>query len=184
MSEVAPAAMRKALRGDLDAIVSKALRKLPRERYATAAALADDLKRYLHSEPVAARANLLTYRLQKFVRRYRGAVIGTAAAAAALIAATAFALYQMREAQLQRDQSREQARRAELQAEFVTLMMSNVGDKPTSAEQLLDDGYKLVTLHYKDDPIFRMSAMLNLAARYQDIGLFPKQYSLLCRIGR
>jgi serine/threonine protein kinase len=179
MSEAAPAEIRKALRGDLDAIVSKALRKLPRERYGTAAALADDLKRYLHSEPVAARANLATYRVQKFVSRYRAAVIGTAAAVVALIAATAFALYQMREAQIQRDQSREQARRAELQAEFVTLMMSNVGDKPTTAEQLLDAGYKLVTQHYTDDPIFRISAMLNLSARYGDIGLYPKQYSLL-----
>ena len=179
LSEAAPAALRKALRGDLDAIVSKALRKLPHERYGTAAALADDLKRYLHSEPVAARANLLTYRMQKFVRRYRGVVIGTAAAAVALVAITAFALYQMREAQIQRDQSREQARRAELQAEFVTLMMSNVGDKPTTAEQLLDAGYKLVTQHYTDDPIFRMSAMLNLSARYGDIGLYPKEYGLL-----
>jgi eukaryotic-like serine/threonine-protein kinase len=179
MSEVAPAAVRKALGGDLDAIVSKALRKLPRERYSTAAALADDLKRYLQSEPVEARANLLSYRMQKFVRRYRGTVIVTAAAAVALIAVTAFALYQMREAQIQRDQSREQARRAELQAEFVTLMISNVGDKPATAEQLLDAGYKLVTQHYTDDPIFRMSAMLNLSARYGDIGLYPKQYSLL-----
>jgi eukaryotic-like serine/threonine-protein kinase len=179
LSEVAPAALRKALRGDLDAIVSKALRKLPRERYGTAAALADDLQRYLHSEPVAARANLLSYRMQKFVRRYRGVVIGTATAAGALIAVTAFALYQMREAQIQRDQSREQARRAELQAEFVTLMMSNVGDKPTTAEQLLDAGYKLVTQHYTDDPIFRISAMLNLSARYGDMGLYPKQYGLL-----
>ncbi len=179
MSEVAPAAIRKALRGDLDAIVSKALRKLPRERYGTAAALADDLKRYLQSEPVQARANLVTYRMHKFIRRYRGAVIGTATSAVALIAVTVFALYQMREAQIQRDQSREQARRAELQAEFVTLMMSNVGDKPATAEQLLDAGYKLVSQHYTDDPIFRMSAMLNLAARYGDIGLTPKQYSLL-----
>jgi tetratricopeptide (TPR) repeat protein len=117
--------------------------------------------------------------MQKFVRRYRGVVIGTAAAAVALIAVAAFALYQMRQAQIQRDQSREQARRAELQAEFVSLMMSNVGDKPTTAEQLLDAGYKLVTQHYKDDPVFRMSAMLNLSARYGDIGLFPKEYGLL-----
>jgi hypothetical protein len=59
-------------------------------------------------------------------------------------------------------------------------MMSNVGDKPTTAEQLLDTGYKLVTQHYKDDPIFRVSAMLNLSARYGDIGLMPKEY-LLCK---
>jgi tetratricopeptide (TPR) repeat protein len=179
MSDAAPAEIRKPLRGDLDAIVSKALRKLPHERYGTAAALTDDLKRYLHSEPVAARANLATYRMQKFVSRYRAAVIGTAAAVVVLVATTAFALYQMREAQIQRDQSREQARRAELQAEFVTLMMSNVGDKPTTAEQLLDAGYRLVSQHYTDDPVFRISAMLNLAARYGDIGLYPKQYGLL-----
>ncbi len=103
ISEVAPRGYRKALRGDLDAIVSKALRKLPQERYATAAALSEDLKRYLDNEPVAARANLLGYRVRKFVRRYRAAVIGTAAAILALIAVTGFALYQMREAQLQRD---------------------------------------------------------------------------------
>jgi eukaryotic-like serine/threonine-protein kinase len=179
LSEVAPAEVRKSLRGDLDAIVSKALRKLPQERYATAAALADDLRRYLGNEPVAARANLLGYRMRKFVRRYRGAVIGTSAAIVALVASTAFALYQMREAQNQRDQSREQAKRAELQAEFVTLMMSTVGSKPTTAEQLLDAGLKLVNEHYTDDPLFRVNAMLNLSARYADLGLTQKQYALL-----
>jgi eukaryotic-like serine/threonine-protein kinase len=179
MSEVAPAAIRKALRGDLDAIVSKALRKLPRERYATAASLAEDLRRYLDSEPVAARADLLGYRVQKFVRRYRGAVIGTSAAAVALIAVTAFALHQMREAEIQRDQSREQARHAELEAEFVGLMMSNVGDKPTTAEQLLDAGNRLVSGHYTEDPVFRVGAMLNLSARYGDLGLNPKELALL-----
>jgi tetratricopeptide (TPR) repeat protein len=179
LSDVAPTALRKSLRGDLDAIVSKALRKLPQERYATAAALSDDLSRYLGNEPVAARANLLGYRMRKFVRRYRGAVIGTSAAMVVLVASTAFALYQMREAQIQRDQSREQAKRAELQAEFVTLMMSTVGSKPTTAEQLLDAGYKLVNEHYTDDPLFRVNAMLNLSARYADLGLTHKQYALL-----
>ena len=179
LSEVAPPALRRSLRGDLDAIASKALRKLPQERYATAAALAEDLQRYLDHEPVAARANLLGYRVRKFVRRHRGAVLGTSAAALALIAATAFALYQMREAQLQRDQLREQARRAEKQAEFVTLMLATVGHKPTTAEQLLNAGTRLMGEHYTGDPAFRVNAMLNLAARYSDLGLTQKQYALL-----
>jgi eukaryotic-like serine/threonine-protein kinase len=172
---------RKELRGDLDAIVAKALRKLPQERYATAAALADDLKRYLGHEPVAARANLLSYRAGKFVRRYRAAVIGTSAAILALIAVAAFALIQMREAEIERDRSRAQAKRAEMQAEFVTLMMSTVGDRPTTAEQLLDAGVQLLDKHYTADVRFRFTAMVNLASRYSDLGLSNKQFALLER---
>jgi serine/threonine-protein kinase len=154
-------------------------RKLPQERYATAAALADDLKRYLGNEPVAARANLLGYRMRKFVRRYRGAVIGTSAAILALIAAAGFALFQMREAQIQRDLSQAQAKRAEVQAEFVTLMMSTVGDKPATAEQLLDAGRQLLDKHYGNDPRFRASAMLNLSGRYADLGLTTKAHAVM-----
>jgi tetratricopeptide (TPR) repeat protein len=179
LSAAAASDARSALRGDLDAIVSKALRKLPQERYATAAALADDLKRYLGNEPVAARANLLGYRMRKFVRRYRGAVIGTSAAILALIAAAGFALFQMREAQIQRDLSQAQAKRAEVQAEFVTLMMSTVGDKPATAEQLLDAGRQLLDKHYGNDPRFRATAMLNLSARYADLGLTTKAHAAM-----
>lgn len=179
LSDAAPPALRKTLRGDIDAIVSKALRKRPQERYTTAAALAEDLQRYLDHEPVAARANLLGYRVRKFVRRYRGAVIGTSAAMLALMAATGFALLQMREAQLQRDRLRVQAKRAERQAEFVTLMLSTVGNKPTTAEQLIDAGRHLMAEHYTGDPGFRVNAMLNLAARYADLGLTQKEHALL-----
>ena len=179
LSAVAPPERQSALRGDLDAIIDKALRKLPKERYATAAALADDLRRYLQHEPVQARAHAFGYRAQKFARRYRAAVIGTSAAALALVAITAFALLQMREAQIQRDQSREQARRAELQAEFVTLMMSTVGETPTTAAQLLGAGEQLLDKHYPNDPKFRAAALFNLAARYDDIGDSPKSQALI-----
>lgn len=179
LSDVAPSALRHALRGDLDAIVSKALRRLPQERYGTAAALSDDLKRYLENEPVTARANLLGYRIRKFVRRYKAAVVGTSVAMAALVAATGFALFQMHEARIQRDQSRDQARRAELQSEFVTLMMSTVGTKPTTAEQLLDAGVRLLGEHYTADPNFRASALINLSYRYSDLGLTQKQAAVL-----
>ena len=178
LSGAAARESRTALRGDLDAIVSKALRKQPQERYATAAAMADDLKRYLGNEPVAARANLLGYRMRKFIQRYRTAVIGSSAAIVALIVATGFALTEMRAAQIQSDLSRAQAKRAEIQAEFVTLMMSTVGDKPTTAEQLLDAGQQLLDKHYGDDPRFRAVALLNLSARYADLGLTKKAYAL------
>ena len=66
--------MRRALRGDLDTIVLKALKKRPEERYATVNAFADDIERYLQGRPVAARPDSAWYRLKKFVARNRLAV--------------------------------------------------------------------------------------------------------------
>jgi serine/threonine-protein kinase len=57
------------LRGDLDALVLKAMAKAPSERYDSAASMADDLQRYLRREPVKARLTPITYRVGKLLRR-------------------------------------------------------------------------------------------------------------------
>lgn len=71
---------------DLQTIVAKAMAKNRELRYATAAALADDLRRYLRNEPILARRPTATYQLTKFARRHRTLV---AAAAAVALAVTA-----------------------------------------------------------------------------------------------
>jgi serine/threonine protein kinase/formylglycine-generating enzyme required for sulfatase activity len=75
----------RCLRGDLDAIVMKALEKDPVWRYDSAAALGSDLQRYLDGEPVLARTPTVRYRTRKFVRRHRGAVFGAGVALGVLI---------------------------------------------------------------------------------------------------
>jgi serine/threonine protein kinase/cytochrome c-type biogenesis protein CcmH/NrfG len=57
------------LRGDLDALVLKALAKEPAERYDSAASMAEDMQRYLRREPVKARLTPVTHRVGKFLRR-------------------------------------------------------------------------------------------------------------------
>ena len=103
------------LRGDLDNIVAKALKKPVAERYPTAAALADDLRRYLDHQPVRARPDSLGYRTAKFVRRYRLAVGAASATLLALLAGVAGTSWQAWEAQRQRDIAR--AERAAADAE-------------------------------------------------------------------
>jgi serine/threonine protein kinase/TolB-like protein/Tfp pilus assembly protein PilF len=75
------------LRGDLDAIVLKALSRDPEQRYAGASALADDLQRHLSDEPVAARPARLPYRAGKFLLRHRaGAATAVGASFVVLVA--------------------------------------------------------------------------------------------------
>jgi eukaryotic-like serine/threonine-protein kinase len=82
--------LERQLRGDLDAIVLKALAKVPSDRYGSAAALADDLQRYLGGQPVTARPDRFTYRFSKRVQRHRG---GWAAATAAAVLGAAALSY-------------------------------------------------------------------------------------------
>ncbi len=88
-----PEKLRRQLRGDLDTIVGKALKKKPAERYGSATALADDLLRYLKHEPISACPDTLTYRAAKFVRRNRTVVILTATAIVLVIGSLSAGLY-------------------------------------------------------------------------------------------
>ena len=77
----------RTLRGDLDAVVSKALRAEPGLRYGSAAELGADLRRFLERRPVAARRGTFAYTASRFAARHRWALLGTAAGIS-LLAAT------------------------------------------------------------------------------------------------
>ena len=104
-SAAAKLKLSRALRGDLDNIVVRALKKSPAERYANAALLADDLRRYLNNEPVTARPDALGYRVAKFVRRHRLSVAAGALVATALTVGIGVALMEANEAKRQRVQA-------------------------------------------------------------------------------
>jgi serine/threonine protein kinase len=108
-----PKKLAQFLRGDLDWIVMKCLAKERGRRYETSNGLAMDLQRFLADEPVLARPPSAGYRLRKFVRRHRGAVLAAAFVLLALLAGvvgTSVGLAQARRAQAEAQQ---QARKAE-----------------------------------------------------------------------
>lgn len=110
--------------GDLDRIVLAALRREPERRYASAAALASDLRLWLDGRPIAARGDGTGYRLRKLVQRNKVGAIAAALALFSLIGGLGAALWQAdvarshaAEAETQRVRAETQAQRAEAQAQ-------------------------------------------------------------------
>jgi len=123
---VRPATLRKQLDGDLDWIVMKALEKDRTRRYKTADAFALDIERYLHDEPVLARPPSIAYRLEKFVRKYRGPVAAIAAILAALMLGFVLKLWITSNSGRKR---RTSDRRFALQRSFKTKPRTRPGDR-------------------------------------------------------
>jgi tetratricopeptide (TPR) repeat protein/tRNA A-37 threonylcarbamoyl transferase component Bud32 len=111
--------IRKHLRGDLDIIVLKALREDPRERYAGAGPLADDIERHLSGRPIRARPATLGYRTAKFVRR-RPWVAATLVGAVAALGTYGHTLDRhARQLEAERNLARLEADRAQQVQEFL-----------------------------------------------------------------
>lgn len=90
------------IRGDLDNIVLKAIRKEPERRYLSAQSLSEDLGRFLNGLPVEARPNTFAYRAEKFITRNRLTVISVVVVAIAIIAGLAATLWQAQAARRER----------------------------------------------------------------------------------
>lgn len=95
-SAVAAAADQPRIRGALDAVVGKALRKTPRDRYTTVAELAADLRAWQAGLPVTAAPDSLTQQVRRFVRRHTVGVAASAAVAVALVVGGGVAIWQAR----------------------------------------------------------------------------------------
>jgi eukaryotic-like serine/threonine-protein kinase len=142
-----PERLRQALTGDLDTIVGKALEKAPADRYATVAALADDLRLYRSHRPIRARAESRVYRLRKLVRRNRVAAALAAILMIALAGGVVGTVSQAARAAAERDFALRQLARAESVNDLNAFLLSDAaphgrpftaGDLLTQAEQLLE----------------------------------------------
>lgn len=160
------------LRGDLDAIVLKALRKEPGQRYATANAFSEDLRRYLAGEPVLAQPESAWYRTRKFLSRRRWAVASAASVVIALALGLTVALWQAHVA-------RRETRVATAVDNFLEdIFRANSSDqedpvkaRQTTARELLDIGAKKIDGELADVPEAKLDVLATLGSMYFDLGL-------------
>jgi serine/threonine-protein kinase len=199
-----PDKLRRTLRGDLETIVAKALRKLPQERYSSVTAFADDLRRYLHHEPVQARPDRVAYRAAKFVRRHRlpvalaGAVaislvvglIGTITQARRATAQTAVAEAERARADVesrvagqQRDFAMRQLSRAEAINDLNAFVLSDAAPsgKPFVARDLLLRAEQIVERQPDDARHTRIEPLMAIGRQYAGLDEDAKARRLLQR---
>ncbi len=115
--------LRRALAGDLDRIVLKAMRKEAARRYASVEQLGEDIRRFLEGLPVLAQGDTLGYRAGKFARRHRAGVAAIALIVATLAGGIATTSVQARQAAIERDRAQVEARKAERISDFLAGML-------------------------------------------------------------
>jgi serine/threonine protein kinase len=163
-----PDKLRRVLRGDLDTIVARALKKDPQERYASVDALADDLRRYLRNEPISARRDTMAYRAAKFVRRNRVAVALVALAVIAAVAGAVGTFIQARTARIQRDFALHQVERTEALNEFHQFLLSDAAPsgKPLTVNELLGRAEQIVARQHSVNDPNRIELMVSIGRQY------------------
>jgi serine/threonine protein kinase len=163
-----PEKLRGLLRGDLETIVGKALKKNPHERYSSVVALADDLTRYLRHEPISARPDTFRYRASKFVLRNRTAVMLTALIVLAAAAGVIGTLLQARKARGERDFAFRQLKRSQEHDDFLNFLLSDAAPsgKLFSVNDLLARAEQVVEKQHSADPIRRADLLMWIGSDY------------------
>jgi serine/threonine protein kinase/Tfp pilus assembly protein PilF len=175
-----PERLQRLLRGDLDTIVAKALKKHAHERYASVTALADDLRRYLLQQPIGARPDTVMYRTTKFARRHVRGVI--AVAGAVMLIAMLVGFYTARLA-AERDRARIEAQKSAKVSELMTELLTGADpyrDQPDpTVRALLDAGASRLQKELAGQPEI-LAEMLTVMGRvYQRLEIRDKARPLL-----
>lgn len=179
-----PHGLRKSLRGDLDAIVLKALRREPAQRYGSVEQLTEDLRRYLNSEPVRARRGGWSYTARRFLVRNAAGVAVSFGFVLAIAAFAAVNALQARHLAAQRDRASEERARAEAVSAFVLEVFGSADPFATSASELtarelLDMASTRIAGDTGQDPEVRARLLETLGHAYLRQGVVDTAFKLL-----
>lgn len=161
------------LRGDLDNIILKALRKEPERRYATVEQFAGDIERYLKGLPVSARRATFSYRAAKFIERNKFPVMAAALIVLSLVGGLAVSLWQAKIARQERD--RAERRFADVR-QLSNALLTDIAPKIERIQGATEAREALVTqsLKYLDSLAQESSDDLSLqnelASAYEKVG--------------
>lgn len=183
---LAPSSVASARRlsADLDAIVMKAIAIERERRYGSAAALAEDLERYLRDDPVAARPPTTSYRVRKFVRRHRLGLAAASVAVLALVIGAVAAGVGLVRARAAEARAREEAAASAEVTEFLTSLFSASDPNTrstTTLRELIDRAAARIGTELDGHPRAQTTLLVRLAHVYMSLGLHKQAASLADR---
>ena len=162
------------LRGDLDAILGKALEKDPARRYESANAFAEDLRAHLELRPVVAKAPGAVDRSFRWARRHPAI---SATATLALVLSAGFGAFHVVRL------GREQARAQKIAAAFRDVLRgfdpAAVSKNPVTVRDLLDQAAAKAADQLKDEPLVRGAVLETLGTTYSSLGDLDRAEKLL-----
>jgi serine/threonine-protein kinase len=167
------------LRGDLDTVVLKALDNEPARRYASAEALAEDVRRHRSGHPVLARRETLGYVAAKFVRRHRLGAAAGAAALVSLLLGMAGIAWQAAVAARERDRARAEAERAQSVKEFLIDLFkasdpAETAGETITARDLLDRGARRIETDLAGHPSLQAELFDVVAGISHELGRYDE----------
>lgn len=178
-----PAGSRRLLRGDLDIITMKALRKEPERRYGSAQELSEDVHRFLRGLPINARGDSLRYRVAKFTQRNRWGVLAACMVMVSLVVGMIVAGSQAHRA----TQAARQALAQKAKAEKINAFYKNVFMSPSaqwlssygkganvSIDQVLDFAGDQVDIALQGQPALKADVLDTLSQAFLGMGLYDK----------
>jgi serine/threonine-protein kinase len=173
-----PEALRRLLRGDLDAVLNRALKDAPQERYASVAELAEDLRCHLGGLPVRALPDALSYRLRKLVQRHAWVAASAGVAMLALLGGLAATLWQAGAARAEAARAQTEAANARAVQEFMEdIFRANSADQPdpaaarnTTAAQLLERAMERVRSGWSAEPAVKLRLIDTLIGLQRELG--------------
>jgi eukaryotic-like serine/threonine-protein kinase len=174
-----PRKLASVLRGDLDNIVAKALRKSTSERYVTVGALAADLHAHLTHEVVSARPDSVRYRTGRFLRRHRLAAVAAAVLVSSLAAGLGATAWQY--ARARRETTRAQAVTDFLVQLFQASAQTVVTTDRITAREILEQGVKRLDVELADQPSTRASLLAVMGRVHNHMSLHAQAADLLAR---
>jgi serine/threonine protein kinase/tetratricopeptide (TPR) repeat protein len=172
------------LRGDLDWITMRALEKDRTRRYATANALALDIRRSLTNEPVTAGPPSARYRVGKFVRRHRLAVAAAAVLVALLATFAGVMTMQAQRIARERDRANREAAAATQVSDFLVGLF-NVSDpgeargNSVTAREILDKGARAMQETLREQPEIQARLQTTMGTVYTSLGVYDAARALL-----
>ena len=164
---------------DLSIIVLKALEKEPARRYATVAALDEDLARYLGGQPILARPPSALYQIRKLMGRHKVPFAAAGVLLVAIVGSAVVAIVQAERIAAERDRANREARTAQRVSEFLTGLFK-VSDpdeargNAITAREILDKGIESIGKDLAEEPEVLARLMLTMGTVYGNLGLYKK----------